>query len=134
MSNIRFHNDTGALHHLFYESHLNLLTSLCIELGHTEMVDEMTQKYLGLPIKIKTLKDPNKPKRAKSGYLFYCDVHRPALMKKLKKETGKLRIADVAKSLGASWKALSMTGRVKFDKLADKDRERYKDEMEVYNA
>jgi hypothetical protein len=134
MTSIRFHNDTGSLHHLWYESHKNLLTSLCIDLGHTDKVEEMVQKYLGEPIKIKALKDPNKPKRAKSGYLFYCDVHRPAVMVKLKAETGTLRIADVAKLLGASWKALSTKGRVKFDKLADKDRERYKDEMEVYNA
>jgi hypothetical protein len=134
MTSIRFHNDTGSLNYLWYESHKNLLTSLCIELGHIDKVDDMVEKYLGQPIKIKALKDPNKPKRAKSGYLFYCDVYRPGVMEKLKADTGKLRIADVAKLLGASWKALSPKGRVKFDKLADKDRERYKDEMEVYNA
>jgi hypothetical protein len=78
MANIRFHNDTKALNHLWFESHKNLLTSLCIEFGKTDQIDDMVKKFLCEPVKIKTLKDPNKPKRAKSAYLFYCDDHRPA--------------------------------------------------------
>ena len=73
-SNTRFHNDTSALNHLWYESHRNLITSLCIELGHTDQVDAMVQKHLGQQLKMKTLKDPNKPKRAKSAYLFFSDA------------------------------------------------------------
>ena len=134
MSNIRFHNDTGAINHLWFDSHKNLLTSICIELGQTDKIDEMAEKFLGQPVKMKALKDPNKPKRAKSAYLFFCDTHREAVMNKMKADSNKIKIADVSKTLGAMWKKLVPSKRVPFEKLALADRERYKDEMEQYNA
>lgn len=135
-SNTRFHNDTSAINHLWYESHKNLITSLCIELGHTDQVDAMVQKHLGQPVKMKTLKDPNKPKRAKSAYLFFSDAHRNKVMNKMKKKNkgASIRIANVSKELGAMWKKLNDTQKAPFNKLAEKDRERYKDEMETYNS
>ena len=135
-SNTRFHNDTTALNHLWYESHKNLITSLCIELGHTDQVDAMVQKHLGQPVKMKTLKDPNKPKRAKSAYLFFSDAHRQKVMNKMKKKNKgvSIKIAKVSKELGAMWNKLSDAQKAPFNKLAEKDRERYKDEMEVYNS
>lgn len=133
-SNTRFHNDTSALNHLWYESHRNLITSLCIELGHTDQVDAMVQKHLGQQLKMKTLKDPNKPKRAKSAYLFFSDAMRQKIMKKMKKKNkGSIKISEVAKELGAMWKKLSDKDKTPYVKLAEKDRERYKDEMESYN-
>ena len=135
-SNTRFHNDTSAINHLWYESHKNLITSLCIELGHTDQVDAMVQKHLGQPVKMKTLKDPNKPKRAKSAYLFFSDAHRNKVMNKMKKKNkgASIRIANVSKELGAMWKKLNDAQKAPFNKLAEKDRERYKDEMETYNS
>jgi len=38
MSNLRFQNDTSALHHLFYESHKNLITSLGVRTYRKENV------------------------------------------------------------------------------------------------
>ena len=135
-SNTRFHNDTTALNHLWYESHKNLITSLCIELGHTDQVDAMVQKHLGQPVKMKTLKDPNKPKRAKSAYLFFSDAHRQKVMNKMKKKNkgASIKIAKVSKELGTMWNKLSDAQKAPFNKLAEKDRERYKDEMEAYNS
>lgn len=132
-SNTRFHNDTSALNHLWFDSHRNLITSLCIELGHTDKVDEMVAKHLGTQMKMKTLKDPNKPKRAKSAYLFFCDAHRAKIMKKMKKKDPSLKISEVAKELGAMWQKLTDKDKTPFNAQAEKDRERYKDEMEAYN-
>ena len=134
-SNTRFHNDTGSLNHLWYESHRNLITSLCIELGHTDQVDAMVQKHLGAQLKMKTLKDPNKPKRAKSAYLFFSDAMRQKVMTKMKKKSkGSIKISEVAKELGAMWKKLNSKDKVPYEKQAEKDRERYRDEMEAYNS
>ena len=134
MANIRFHNDTKALNHLWYESHKNLLTSLCIEFGKTDQIDDMVKKFLCEPVKIKTLKDPNKPKRAKSAYLFYCDDHRPKILDSLRKKKKKVNIAEVSKQLGAKWKGLSDTTKAPYEAKAQADRERYQEEMEQYNA
>ena len=134
MANLRFHNDTASLNHLWYESHKNLITSLCIEFDKTDDIDAMVAKFLCAPIKMKTLKDPNKPKRAKSAYLFYCADQRPKILEKLRKKKQKINIADVSKKLGAMWGALDDKAKTPYAKSAESDRNRYKDEMEQYNA
>ena len=106
MSSISFYNDTSSLNYLWFESHRNLIANVCIQLGQSDKIEEMVQKLLGDKIKMKPLKDPNKPKRPKSGYLFFCEDKRPALMKKMKKN-GKINIGDIAKKLGTAWKKLS---------------------------
>ena len=134
MANLRFHNDTVSLNHLWYESHKNLITSLCIEFDKTDDIDAMTDKFLCAPIKMKALKDPNKPKRAKSAYLFYCADHRPKILDKLRKKKQKINIADVSKKLGAMWGVLDDKAKTPYTKSAETDRNRYKDEMEQYCA
>ena len=134
MANIRFHNDTKALNHLWYESHKNLLTSICIEFGKTDQIDDMVKKFLCEPVKMKALKDPNKPKRAKSAYLFYCDDHRQKILDTMRKKKKKVNIADVSKQLGAKWKGLSDAAKAPYEAKAQADRERYQEEMEQYNA
>lgn len=135
-SNTRFHNDTSALNHLWYESHKNLITSICIDLGHTDDIEAMLTKHLGDQMKMKKLKDPNKPKRAKSSYMYFAEASRPAVMKKLKKKSKneKADMATVSKELGALWKKLSAKDKKPFEAQAEKDRERYRDEMEAYNS
>ena len=134
MANIRFHNDTKALNHLWFESHKNLLTSLCIEFGKTDQIDDMVKKFLCEPVKMKALKDPNKPKRAKSAYLFYCDDHRQKILDTMRKKKKKVNIADVSKQLGAKWGGLSDAAKAPYEAKAQADRERYQEEMEQYNA
>ena len=61
---------------------------------------------------------------------------RDKVTKKLSKKSkdGKASMADVSKELGALWKKLSAKDKKPYEKLAEKDRERYKDEMEAYNS
>ena len=131
MASLLFHNNTCSINDVFYESHLSLLKSVCMELGQPEKINELQEKLLGPKMKIKARKDPNLPKRAKSGFMFYCDEHRPKFIEKYKKANKKVIISDVAKELGKSWKKLK--SRVKYDKLAAKDKERYAEEMSDYN-
>lgn len=135
-SNTRFHNDTAAINHVWFESHKNLITSLCIELGHTDQVEAMVAKHLGDQMKMKKLKDPNKPKRAKSSYMYFAQAFRAKVTKKLSKKSkdGKASMAIVSKELGALWKKLSDKDKKPYQVEANKDRERYKDEMEAYNS
>tara|TARA_B100000927_G_C16421142_1_gene451411 strand:+ start:179 stop:595 length:417 start_codon:yes stop_codon:yes gene_type:complete len=133
MSSYLFHNNTAGLNDLWFESHSSLLKMLCMELGATDRIDELSQKYLGEKLKIKAPKDPNKPKRAKSAFMFYCDKHRPKLIEAQKKNGGKVVIGDVSKTLGANWKKLKASQRKTFDSLAAKDKERYEKAIAEYN-
>ena len=129
---IRFQNDTSELHHLFYESHKNLITSICIATDNVDKINEFVDKYLGPPQKLKQRRDPKKPKRAKSSYLYYCDKFRPPLMAKIKSDGQNIKISQVSKILGAQWKKLSDEERVPYEALAQKDRNRYNDEIQAY--
>ena len=84
-------------------------------------------------MKIKAPKDPNKPKRAKTAFMFYCAQERPKLIEKEKKKGGKVVIGDIAKVLGAGWKKLSDSKKKPFNQSAEKDKQRYEKEMSEYN-
>ena len=131
MASLLFHNNTSSINDVWYESHLSLLKSVCMELGQPDKINELQEKLLGDKLKLKARKDPNLPKRAKSGFMFYCDEHRGKLIEKSKKKGKKVVISEVAKQLGAGWKKLK--DRSKYEKLAAKDKERYNEEMSEYN-
>ena len=131
MSVFLFNNNTAALNELWYESHASILKLVCMELDATDKIEELTEKYLGEKLKVKAPKDPNKPKRGKSGFMFYCDKHRPKLNEKARENGGKVQIGKIAKILGEGWKKIK--DKSKFDVLAKKDKDRYEKEIAEYN-
>jgi hypothetical protein len=132
MSSYLFNNNTASLNDLWFESHSSLLKMVCMELGATDKIEELSQKYLGEKLKIKAPKDPNKPKRAKSAFMFYCEKHRPKLIEDQRK-VGKVNIGDIAKILGKGWKKLKDSQRKQFDASALKDKDRYTNAIGEYN-
>ena len=80
-------------------------------------IGEKIGSILGPKPKVKKMKDPNRPKKAKTAFMFYCDAHRPALMKIQKKKMGKINIGNIAKELGKNW-----------GKLTDKDKKPFASE------
>lgn len=137
MSNQAFHNNTSNLNDLWFDSHKNLITAVLIHLGKEDTIQEVCDKFLGTQLKTKKLKDPNKPKRAKSGYLCFCDANRDGVTKTLKKSLKKgenIKIANVSKKLGQMWQNLSDKDKEPFIKASDKDKERYASEMETYTS
>ena len=86
MAHLPFHNDTVSLNHIWYQSQKNMIATVCIKLGHHDKIAELTTTLLGEPLKIKPMKDPEKPKRPTSGYLYFCQDARPAIMKKMSKK------------------------------------------------
>ena len=133
MSSFMFHNNTASLNDLFYESHASVLKMVAMELGATDKIPELMEKVLGTKLKIKAPKDPNKPKRAKTAFMYYCEQHRPALLAKEKKKGQKINIGNIAKALGKSWKKLKDSDKGKWNSLALKDKERYEKEIAEYN-
>ena len=78
--------------------------------------------------KRKTTKDPNRPKRPLSGFFYFCHEERP----RYRSEEPGSSIAELAKKLGAHWKLLTDEEKVPFMLDAQKDKERYNREMELY--
>ena len=131
-SNMTFHNNMVSMHDLFFESHSHLLKLVCIELGHSDKINAVQEKLLGKKLKIKACKDKNKPKRAKSGFMFFCDAKRPKLMDAYRKKKKTVNVGEVAKKLGAEWKKLDEKKRTPYMSLAAKDKERYTAAIEKY--
>ena len=78
-----------------------------------------------------TIKDPNKPKRGKSGYLFFCAHYR----EKIKKENPTKTVKEIVALLGTLWQKLkdeNSSEVQKFEKMSIEDRNRYKTEMNTY--
>ena len=134
MAHLPFHNDTVSLNHIWYHSHKNMIATVCIKLGQHDKIAELTTTLLGEPLKIKPMKDPERPKRPTSGYLYFCQDARPAIMKNMSKNNAKLVLGNIAKVLGKDWKALSDDKRKVYEEKSKIDKERYEVEMEQYNA
>ena len=134
MANSQFQENQALLNTMFYDSHRAVVQRVCMALGQTEKTQEMLDLVLGDKVKMKFKKDPNKPKKPKSGFLFFCDEHRPKMIEAQKKKNKKVVIGDIAKELGKKWKKLSDAQRAKYNTMNDKDKERYSKELESYNS
>ena len=79
------------------------------------------------------VKDPNKPKRAKSAYIIWSSS--PEGVKQIKKDNTELTHKEAIRKAGKVWKQMKEdTETSKYDNLALKDKERYELEMAEYNA
>ena len=81
-------------------------------------------------------KDPNAPKRGKSGYLFFCSENRDAVKASLGEHS---KATDVTKELGLRWNALKDSKKpadkkilAVYEKAAADDKARYQGEKAEY--
>ena len=80
-------------------------------------------------------KDPEKPKRAKSSYIFYCANERGTV----KEEMPTAKPTEVTKELGRRWKLLKASEEPddteryeRYTKAAEEDKQRYQMEIDAY--
>ena len=79
------------------------------------------------------VKDPLKPKRGKSGFLFFCDENRPLLLQQNNEANQKISVKAVVSQLGILWQKLKIAGKIeKYERESQIDRERYHNEMKEY--
>ena len=79
--------------------------------------------------KTKAPKDPDAPKRNKSAYIFFCEANR----ERLKKKYPDLKATEILSKLGKAWsKAKAYNKTTSYEKIALKDKERYKKELAEY--
>lgn len=79
--------------------------------------------------RVKRRKDPNAPKKWKTGYILFCVDQR----EKLKSENDGLSATEITSRLGALWKNLSEKDKAKYEALSKKDKARYENDMSSYN-
>lgn len=75
-------------------------------------------------------KDPNKPKRALSAYMFFVQDYR----ERVKSENPDASFGDVGRLLGAKWKEMSGPEKKPYEDKAQADKERSAKENAVYNG
>jgi len=81
-------------------------------------------------------KDPNKPKRGRSAYIYFCTENRAEIKENM---DGEPTPAEVMKELGRCWRELKdsnddvdVENHQKYTEMAAKDKVRYLNEMESY--
>jgi hypothetical protein len=79
--------------------------------------------------KQKKKKDPNAPKRGKTAFMYFSN----AVRQSVKAENPDASFGDMGKLVGAKWNALPAEEKVKYEKMASSDKERYQREMKDYS-
>ena len=87
-------------------------------------------------------KEREGPRKALSAYNLFFQAERVVLLDSLpvrpqgkpRRSHGKLPFTEMARIIGARWKAITAERRAYFDDLAVKDKERYAKELEEYKA
>uniref|UniRef100_A0A0C9RIY2 FACT complex subunit SSRP1 n=1 Tax=Wollemia nobilis TaxID=56998 RepID=A0A0C9RIY2_9CONI len=75
-------------------------------------------------------KDPNAPKRAMSGFMFFSQVER----ENVKKGNPGLSFTDIGRALGERWKKMSAEEKEPYESKARADQKRYKEAMADYRG
>ena len=137
MAHLQYHNMTVLLNDTIYNSHKDLIEKVVKEMdGSKEKAEELVKKFLD-KADLKAKKDPNKPKRPKSGFLLFCDDEREKLIEKEKKnlKTGqKFNLGHVQKRLGEMWKKLPDKKRNEYLEKTEEEKEKYYDKITEYET
>ncbi|PKA51068.1 FACT complex subunit SSRP1 [Apostasia shenzhenica] len=78
----------------------------------------------------KKKKDPNAPKRAMSGFMFFSNAERD----NLRKANPGMSFTDVGRTLGERWKKMTAEEKDPYESMARADAKRYKEAMAGYKG
>lgn len=76
------------------------------------------------------VKDPNKPKKALSGYMFFNGE----VSLQVRKDNPKFTMGEVSKEVGERWQKITDEDKQKYQEMSDKDKTRHEEEMKNYHA
>ncbi|WWD21874.1 non-histone chromosomal protein 6 [Kwoniella shandongensis] len=92
--------------------------------------DTKKSKGVSEAAKKRAKKDPNKPKRALSAYMFFVQDYR----ERIKAENPDATFGDVGKLLGIKWKEMNAAEKKPYEDKAQADKKRADRENAVYKA
>lgn len=76
----------------------------------------------------KAKKDKDAPKRAKSSFFYFVDAQR----EEIKKKNPDLKQPQIISEASKLWAALDKDGKLPYEELAGKDKDRYKKAKDAY--
>jgi len=120
---------TVDINQMWFKSHKELIRKVARELGSVDKTDELIELFLGPQTKFKKHKDPNAPKRPKTGFLIFCDEFRG----QIKDTQPGLQMCDIMKELGKLWKSYSEEQKEVYNLQYREARSEYDDQLEEYN-
>lgn len=122
---MEYHNNIATIFKGMHKANESLVRAVCDELGHSDKADELVLKLLDTSFNsVKPKKDPNRTKRPRSAYLYFCAENRA----KVQKENPTMRMGEVSRVLGEQWKAISIEDRSRFEDMHQADKARYTNE------
>jgi hypothetical protein len=85
--------------------------------------------------KVKREKEEGEPARAQSGFFFFSNEKRPALMEEDRAQNGgKVSVSNVAKKIGELWNALDAAAKAPYEAKAAVDKARFEKEKSAWIA
>ena len=124
---MEFHNNLSSIMKTVMKSHESIIRKVCEELNvqDDQIINNLVKNLLDTSFSsVKPKKDPNRVKKAKSSYLFFCAEKRKTVQDE---NTGK-NMGDISKILGAMWQKLSKEEKQKYNDLHQEDVERFENE------
>lgn len=103
------------------QSYEQLIKDVCHELGEDEKAEVLIEKYTNKAVTkaLKPQKNPNRLKKSKSSFLYFCEEKRQELMEK----NPGMKMGEMSKELGTLWKKTKDKG--KWEKMAEKAKLEY---------
>ena len=104
----------------------------CEEIAAADKVrheTEMAEYNTGKKKKTRKKKDPDRPKRATTAYMVFCNRHR----KRVTEANAELKPKDVTTQLADLWKEVTDAEKQECEKVAAEDKVRHETEMAAYN-
>lgn len=126
------HQHATSLLSQMYKFNESKLTELMTNVyGETDqdVIDSNVERVLGpKPIRIKKVKDPNKPKKPPTGYQLFCKEYNnnPS-------ENKPTTLIELSKLQSKMWRDLSKEDKDKYLEHAAAKKDLYKKAMEIYN-
>ena len=124
---MEFHNNLSTIMKSMMKSHESIIRNVCDELNiqDQEVVNDLVKKLLDTSFtSVKAKKDPNRVKRAKSAYFFFCDDKR----KEVQLANPGKGMGEISKLLGKLWKEINDDDKQKYTDQNSEDVQRYEDE------
>jgi len=103
------------------QSYEQLIRDVCHELGEDEKAEDMIEKFTNKTVTkvLKPQKNPNRMKKPKTSFLFFCEEKR----KEVQEKNPGMKMGEMSKELGKLWKKTKE--KSKWENLAEKAKHEY---------
>lgn len=99
-------------------------------MGYDSQGNLIVDKHAVATKKVKKVRDPNAPKRARGSFVFFTFEQRPKIMA----ENPDIKFVELGTIMGERWRALSPEEKQRYEEMANMDKIRFANETQVYNS